>query len=88
VLKKFAAAGIITAAAAGVMLLAGPANADTNTNGTGNVPVVVPINVPVNTQVPICGNSVADVVTAGDNIAACEGNTGIGQGNDQSNSGY
>jgi hypothetical protein len=87
VLKKFAAAGIITAAAAGVMLLAGPANADTNTNGVGNVPVVVPVNAPINVQTPICGNNVP-IGVIGDNLAACEGNAGIGQGNDQGNSGY
>lgn len=72
-LKKFAAAGILTAATAGALMLAGPANADVNTNGTGNI--VTPIKVPVNVQVPICGNDVQgfNVPILSPSSAGCHG---------------
>lgn len=92
-LKKFAVAGIFTAAAAGVVLLAGPASAD-NTGGTGNAPVPVPINVPVNVPVTVCGNSVpvnvssgAGPATLGDTSSGCEGDALVA-GNDQGISGH
>jgi ChpA-C len=55
VLKKFAAAGIITAATAGVMMLGAPANADVDTSGAGGVLSGNQFNVPVN----VCGNNIS-----------------------------
>jgi hypothetical protein len=59
VLKKLTAAGVIAAAASGVMLLAGPASADPDTRGDGGVlsgnQLIAPISIPVD----VCGNSLA-----------------------------
>lgn len=62
-LKKFTAAGVVAAAASGVLLLGAPANADTRGDDSilgGNV-VAAPISIPIN----VCGNSVAVIGIAG-----------------------
>lgn len=69
-LKKLAATGVLTFAAAGMMLAAAPANADIRTDGSGSVlggnQVVAPISIPIN----VCGNAVAVIGIAG---AGCKG---------------
>lgn len=69
-LKKLTAAGVMAAAATGVMLSAAPANAGINTNSTGGIisgnQVIVPITVPVN----VCGNAVSVIGISG---AHCKG---------------
>ncbi len=74
-LKKLTAAGVLAAAASGVMLLAAPANAGTNGRGgvlSGNQ-VVVPISIPVDA----CGNSVGILGIAG---SGCRGGASTGEG--------
>src|SRR3569833_4132007 len=70
VLKKLTAAGIVAAAASGALLLASPANAGIDTNGSGGIlsgnQVIVPVSIPVN----VCGNSVAVI---GFSRAGCRG---------------
>jgi hypothetical protein len=77
VLKKLTAAGIVAAAASGALLLASPANAGIDTNGSGGVlsgnQVVVPVSIPVN----VCGNSIAVI---GISRAGCRGGASVGGG--------
>lgn len=73
-LRKFAAAGIVTAAAAGAMLLAGPANAAVHTNGVVNVLSGNEVQVPVN----VCGNNVG--VISALNVASCKGGSSVNPG--------
>lgn len=58
-LKKLTAAGVLAAAASGVLLLGGPASADPDTRGDGGVlsgnQLIAPISIPVD----VCGNSLA-----------------------------
>lgn len=73
-LKKFAAAGIVTAATAGAMMLASPANADVYNNGVDGVVSGNEIQVPVN----VCGNNVGLVNVLND--ASCLGGSSINPG--------
>jgi hypothetical protein len=68
VLKKLTAAGIMAAAASGVMLLGSPANADTR--GDGGVLSGNEINVPITAPINVCGNSIAILGIAG---SGCRG---------------
>jgi ChpA-C len=76
-IKKFAAAGVVAAAASGALLLGSPAYADNDTSGeygllSGNQ-AVVPISIPINA----CGNSVALLGLAGSH---CRGGASVGRG--------
>jgi small secreted domain DUF320 len=77
VLKKLTAAGVVAAAASGVMLLGTPANADIDTSGDGGVfsgnQVVVPISIPID----VCGNSLAILGVAS---GGCRGGASVGLG--------
>ena len=76
-LKKLTAAGIVAAAASGALLMASPANAGIDTNGSGGVlsgnQVIVPVSIPVN----VCGNSIAVI---GISRAGCRGGASVGGG--------
>jgi hypothetical protein len=76
-LKKLTAAGVVAAAASGVMLLGSPANAGVDTSGDGGVlsgnQFIVPISIPVN----VCGNSIAIIGISG---AGCRGGASVGGG--------
>jgi hypothetical protein len=75
VLKKFTAAGIVAAAATGAILMASPANAGIDTDGSGSIlggnQVIVPISIPVN----VCGDAIAVV---GHSQASCRGGAVVG----------
>jgi ChpA-C len=77
VIKKFAAAGVVAAAASGALLLGSPAYADNDTSGAGGVlsgnQAVIPISIPVNA----CGNSLAVLGLAG---SGCRGGASVGHG--------
>ena len=76
-LKKLTAAGVVAAAASGVLLLGGTANAGMDTRGDRGVisgnQVVVPISVPID----VCGNAIAVIGFAG---AGCKGGAAVGGG--------
>ena len=76
-LKKLTAAGIVAAAASGALLMASPANAGIDTNGSGGIlsgnQVIAPVSIPVN----ICGDSVAII---GISRAGCRGGASVGAG--------
>jgi hypothetical protein len=69
-LRKLAATGVVTVAAAGALMIATPAQADNYTQGDhsilGGNQIFVPISIPVN----VCGNSVAVIGFA---ASGCEG---------------
>jgi ChpA-C len=75
VLKKFTAAGFVAAAATGTILLASPAHAGIDTDGTGGIvsgnQIIVPISIPVD----VCGNAIAVVGHSG---AFCRGGAVVG----------
>jgi hypothetical protein len=77
VLKKLTAAGIVAAAASGALLIASPANAGIDTNGSGGIlsgnQVIVPVSIPVN----VCGDSIAIL---GISRAGCRGGASVGAG--------
>jgi predicted dinucleotide-binding enzyme len=77
VLKKLTAAGVLAAAASGVMLLAAPAPANAGTNGRGGVlsgnQVIIPISIPISA----CGNSAGVLGIAG---SGCRGGASTGEG--------
>ena len=77
VIKKFAAAGVVAAAASGALLLGSPAYADNDTSGAGGVlsgnQAVIPVSIPVNA----CGNALAVLGVAG---AGCRGGASVGHG--------
>lgn len=74
-LKKLTAAGIVAAAASGALLMASPANAGIDTDGSGGIlsgnQVIAPVSIPVN----ICGNSIAII---GISQAGCRGGATVG----------
>lgn len=74
-LKKLTVAGIVAAAATGAVLMASPANAGIDTDGTGGIlsgnQIIVPISIPVD----LCGNAIAVVGYSG---AACGGGAVVG----------
>ncbi len=67
VLKKLTAAGVVAAAATGVLLIGSPANAD---NGDGGVLSGNRVSVPISIPVSVCGNAVGLLGLAG---ASCRG---------------
>jgi len=75
-IKKFAAAGVVAMATAGVLMTSAPAFAggmDTSGNGgvlSGNQ-VYAPISIPVD----VCGNAIAILGIAG---AGCQGGASVG----------
>lgn len=75
VIKKFAAASVVAAAASGALLLGSPAYADNDTSGVGGLlsgnQAVIPISIPIN----VCGNSLAVLGLAG---AGCRGGASVG----------
>jgi hypothetical protein len=77
VLKKLTAAGIVAAAASGALLMASPAHAGMDTDGSGGIlsgnQVIAPVSIPVH----VCGNSVAIIGISG---AACRGGAAVGVG--------
>jgi hypothetical protein len=77
VLKKLTAAGIVAAAVSGALLMASPANAGIDTNGSGGIlsgnQVIAPVSIPVN----ICGDSIAII---GVSRAGCRGGASVGSG--------
>lgn len=72
-LKKLTAAGVVAAAASGVMLLAAPANA--GTRGDGGVASGNQVNIPISIPINACGNAVSVIGIAG---AGCRGGSSIG----------
>jgi small secreted domain DUF320 len=74
VLKKLTAAGFVAAAATGTILLASPAQAGIDTDGTGSIvggnQVFIPISIPINA----CGNAIAVV---GRSRAGCRGGAAV-----------
>lgn len=74
-LKKLTAAGVLAAAASGVILLGTPAGAGTNGEGgvlSGNQ-VIAPITIPIS----VCGNAISVLGIAG---AGCKGGASVGGG--------
>jgi NAD(P)H-hydrate repair Nnr-like enzyme with NAD(P)H-hydrate dehydratase domain len=77
VLKKFAAAGIVTAATAGVMLFGSPANADINTGGTGDVLSGTQIIAPVYAPISFCSNTIKAIRAMANTNASCRSGTSV-----------
>jgi hypothetical protein len=77
VLKKLTVAGLVVATASGAILLASPAGAGIDTDGSGSIlggnQVIVPISIPVN----VCGDAIAIV---GRSRASCRGGAKVGAG--------
>jgi hypothetical protein len=74
-LNKVTAAGLLAAVVAGATLLAAPANAGIDTDGTGGIlagnQVIIPISIPV----ILCGDAIAIV---GHGRASCRGGPFVG----------
>lgn len=79
-LKKLTVAGLVAATASSVILLASPAGAGIETDGTNGTDgvlagnqIIVPVSIPVN----VCGDAIAIV---GRSWATCRGGSMIGAG--------
>jgi hypothetical protein len=69
-LKKFAATGVVTAAAAGVLMVASPAFADNNATSEGSILGGNQLSIPVSIPVVVCGNALGILGSA---TAGCGG---------------
>lgn len=76
-IKMFAAAGVVAAAASGTLLLGTPAHADNDTSGAFGVlsgnQTAIPISIPIN----VCGTSIGILGLAGSH---CRGGASVGRG--------
>jgi hypothetical protein len=73
-LKKLAATGIVTVAAAGAMMVAAPAFADTDTtNGTGSILGGNQVDVPITIPITVACNGIG---LLGSGAAHCGGAAG------------